>query len=120
MRRLILSIALAALPLPALAEGYVPVMDKGQFLQLVEGRELQIGVYGLKLQVRPDGKIEGTAFGKDVSGKWAWKNGYFCRDLRVGKRDIPYNCQLVEAKGASALRFTSDQGNGESADFRLR
>jgi hypothetical protein len=120
MRRFILSIALAVLPMPALAEGYVAVMDKGQFLQLVEGRELQIGLYGLKLRVQSDGKIDGTAFGKDVSGKWSWKNGYFCREMLLGQREIPYNCQLVEAKGGSTLRFTSDQGSGESADFRLR
>jgi hypothetical protein len=120
MRRLILALAVAALPLPAAAGGFVAVTEKGQFLDLVEGRELHIGLYGLTLLVRSDGRIEGTAFGKDVVGKWAWKDGYFCREMLLGQREIPYNCQLVEVNGASKLRFTADQGKGDSADFRLR
>lgn len=40
--------------------------------------------------------------------------------MRWGQREIPYNCQLVEAQGDRVLRFTVDQGRGDSADFRLR
>jgi hypothetical protein len=34
--------------------------------------------------------------------------------------EIPFNCQLVEALGDDRLRFTVDQGAGDSAEFRLR
>lgn len=105
---------------PAQADGFSAVTDKGRFLDLVAGRELRIGAYGLSLRVLPDGRIEGKAMGREVSGSWAWKDGYFCRQMQWGKREIPYNCQLVEASGTSVMRFTVDQGRGQSADFRLR
>jgi hypothetical protein len=105
---------------PALAEEFSAIKDKKLFLNLVKDRELRIGMYGLTLKVLPDGRIEGSALGRDVTGKWAWKDGYFCREMRWGKREIPYNCQLVEAQGESIMRFTVDQGRGDSADFRLR
>lgn len=105
---------------PALAEGFATVTDKSRFLTLVEGRELRIGTLGLTLRVTPDGRIEGSALGRQVSGQWQWQGGYFCREMRWGQRGIPYNCQLVEAQGDRVLRFTVDQGRGDSADFRLR
>ena len=105
---------------PALAEGFATITDKSRFLTLVEGRELRIGTLGLSLRVTPDGRIEGSALGRQVTGQWQWKSGYFCREMQWGQREIPYNCQLVEAQGESVLRFTVDQGQGDSADFRLR
>jgi hypothetical protein len=121
MRRtagLLLSALLMAAP--AWAEDFAAVKDKTLFLNLVKDRELRIGMYGLTLKVLPDGRIEGSALGRDVTGKWSWKDGYFCREMLWGKREIPYNCQLVEAQGESIMRFTVDQGRGDSADFRLR
>lgn len=106
--------------LPAMAEGYSPIRDKGQFLKLLQGRELRIGMYDLTLKVMPDGRIEGSALGTDVAGEWAWKDGYFCRQMMWGSREIPYNCQLVEAQGDGVMRFTVDQGRGLSAAFKLR
>ena len=104
----------------ALANDFVPVRDKGQFLSLVTDRELRIGLYDLSLKVRPDGRIEGDALGWPVTGKWAWKDGFFCRELDWSGYPIDYNCQLVEARGGAELRFTVDQGRGDSARFRLR
>ena len=105
---------------PAVAEEFSAIRDKGQFLTLVKDRELRIAIYGLSLRVLPDGRIEGSALGRDVVGEWDWKDGYFCRRMLWGQREIPYNCQLVEAQGQSLMRFTVDQGQGQSADFRLR
>jgi hypothetical protein len=34
--------------------------------------------------------------------------------------EIPYNCQLVEVAGDSQIRFTVDQGAGDSATLNLR
>lgn len=115
-----LLIAVLLATTPALAEEFSAIKDKNSFLNLVKDRELRIGMYGLTLKVLPDGRIEGSALGRDVTGKWAWKDGYFCREMLWGKREIPYNCQLVEAQGESVMRFTVDQGRGDSADFRLR
>lgn len=114
---LLLTLATA---LPAAAEGFQPVTDKTRFLDLVQNRELRIGLYDLSINVLPDGRIAGSALGWDITGEWAWKDGYFCREMDWSGTPISYNCQLVEAAGAEKLRFTVDQGKGDSATFRLR
>lgn len=113
----IVSFGLAA---PVSAQDFVPVKDRSDFLNLVNGKELRIGLYGLSLSVLPDGRISGSAVGRTVTGNWSWENGYFCRDMDWGDRDIGYNCQLVEANGTEQMRFTVDRGAGQSATFSLR
>lgn len=103
---------------PAFASpNYEKVSTKSQFLKLVSGKTLTRPF--VKLNVSPSGSISGRGASWDVSGKWTWKNGYFCRDLEWGGSNLGYNCQEVGlSKGR--IRFTSDQGNGDSAEFRLR
>lgn len=111
---------LTSLATPVSAETYVPVRDKDAFVALIEGKELRNFLYGVRLNVMENGEIEGDAWGWDITGSWVWQDGYFCRDLAWGGDPIPYNCQLVEARDGARLRFTVDQGAGNSATFRLR
>lgn len=101
---------------PALAD-FQPVRDERNFRSLVEGRELTR--FGVRLKVLPQGEIRGRGFGMQVGGRWEWRDGYFCRTLEFGGSGDGYNCQLVLRDGAT-LRFVSDQGQGDSADLRLR
>lgn len=104
---------------PAAADGgFVPVQDKAAFLDRMKGRALHLPLYGVRLSVLSDGRISGEALGSEVTGTWAWRDGFFCRDMVWRGRAIPHNCQLVEAQGQQ-LRFTSDRGAGRSAKFRL-
>jgi len=105
---------------PVAAESFVPVKEKTRFLDLIKDRELRIGLYNLSLNVLPDGRIDGSALGWKITGSWSWKDGYFCREMDWSGMEIEFNCQLVEAAGADRMRFTVDQGNGDSATFRLR
>ena len=114
------ALILFGLAAPVAAQDFVPVKDRSAFLDLVNGKELRIALYGLSLNVLPDGRISGSAVGRAVTGNWSWKNGYFCRDMDWGERDIGYNCQLVEVAGNSQMRFTVDRGAGQSATFALR
>ena len=106
--------------LPAAAEGFQTVTDESRFLDLVQNRELRIGLYDLSINVLADGRIAGSALGWDITGQWSWQDGYFCRVMDWSGTPISYNCQLVEAEGAEKMRFTVDQGRGDSATFRLR
>jgi len=120
MLRAIATVLLMSAPVTAGASDFQPIKDKGAFLSLVENRELRIPLYNLSLTLLPDGQIKGRALGWDITGKWSWNDGYFCREMDWSGMLIDYNCQLVEAKGAERLRFTVDRGAGDSATFRLR
>ncbi|GGM06981.1 hypothetical protein [Pseudooceanicola nanhaiensis] len=103
---------------PVLAQGARPITDRSEFVQLVQGRNLTR--LGISLNVTGDGRITGSAMGRDVSGTWEWNGGYFCRVLKWGGKVIDsYNCQAVQLEGA-ALRFTSDKGAGDTAKLRLQ
>lgn len=111
------SLTAATLAAPAVqAEQLAPVRDRDRFVSLIDGRDLTR--MGIRLQVTPGGEIRGRGFGRPVSGAWRWQGGYFCRDLYWGQRDLGPNCQEVRASG-DTIRFTSDKGSGQSADFSL-
>lgn len=120
MPRMMKAVALVASCIVAApASAMDAISSRDAFMQTLDGRDLRIGLYGLTLSVRDDGSIRGRAMGRDVTGDWTWQEGYFCREMKWGSRDIPFNCQLVQADGTK-MRFTTDRGAGDSADFRLR
>jgi len=114
-----LTLAAALAATPALAD-YRPITDQAEFLGFLATKNLSNRLYGLTLTVSPEGTISGRAAGYDVTGTWAWQDGYFCRQMNWGGQDIPYNCQLVEIRNGNEMRFTVDQGAGDSASFKLR
>lgn len=118
MKATVLSSALAAMVVatPSAAD-YVTLRTEGQFRAVVSGKLLTRPL--IRLEVLPEGQIRGKGARRDVSGRWNWRDGYFCRDLKWGEKDIGYNCQEVAVK-EGRIRFTSDRGTGDSADFRLR
>lgn len=113
--------AALVLPPPALAgaEEFTAVRDRDTFVSLISGRDLSLPLFRVRLEVRPDGRIEGSALGWGVTGTWDWRDGYFCRQMDWSGKAIPYNCQLVEVRDGRELRFTVDRGRGESARFKL-
>ena len=120
MKRFLFALVLMTSAAPAVADSYVPVKDQETFVSLIQGKELRNRLYGVRLTVLDNGQIDGAALGWDIEGSWTWQNGYFCREMSWGGDPIPYNCQLVEARGEDRLRFTVDQGSGDSASFRLQ
>jgi len=117
MRTVFAAVLASLMALPAFADGFDQVSSEQDFVSLVEGKKLVR--FGIDLDVTRDGQIIGRAFGRDVTGKWDWKSGYFCRDLYWGTRDLGANCQAVRVQG-DTIRFISDQGAGEFADLKLR
>lgn len=117
MRFAVLALAAALLATPAAADPFDKVDERDDFVSLIKDRKLTR--FGIRLTVTPSGQIVGRAFGRNVSGAWQWRAGYFCRDLYWGQRDLGANCQEVKVQGAT-VRFTSDRGTGEFADLYLR
>lgn len=110
------TVAFALTASAAFAEGFQRIEDKNTFVSVIEDRDLRR--LGIRLKVVEDGRIVGRAFGKDVTGKWQWDGGYFCRDLAVDGDPLEFNCQMVQIRGET-VRFTSDKGTGIYADLRL-
>lgn len=102
---------------PAVA--FERVSEEQSFVSLVNGKVLRLGLFGITLNVQPDGMIQGRASGWDVTGTWSWQDGFFCREMDWSGYPIEYNCQLVEVDG-DRVRFTVDRGAGDDAVFRLR
>jgi hypothetical protein len=117
MRFLVFALTTFLFVVPAHAEGFKEIKNRDTFVSLMNGRELNR--FGINLVVTPDGRIDGRAFGRDVTGAWRWQGGYFCRDLFWGKRDLGPNCQMVKLQGRT-VRFISDRGAGEFADLQLK
>jgi len=117
MPRMIALVSVLLLATPVFAESFKPVTSHDSFVSLMQNRELTR--LGISLTVTPDGRIDGRAFGRDVSGAWRWQSGYFCRDLYWGSKNLGPNCQAVKVQGQT-VRFISDQGTGEYADLTLR
>lgn len=113
------SIASLGLTGMAHSDGYSRISERDAFVGTVAGKELRMWPLGISLVVEPDGDIRGNALGWDVTGTWEWRDGYFCREMDWSGYPIPMNCQLVEAEGGT-VRFTVDQGRGDSASFSLR
>ena len=58
MRRFVPAVFLSVLTaLPATAAEFTPVTELPEFLEVIEGRELRIGLFGISLNVLPDGRI---------------------------------------------------------------
>lgn len=102
------------------AAAFERVLDRSDFVSLVDGNELRLALLGIRLEVNADGSIAGQAQGWDVTGSWDWQNGYFCRQMDWSGTPIPYNCQLVEQREGEKVRFTVDQGDGRAATFTIR
>ncbi|MBT8458266.1 MAG: dihydrodipicolinate reductase [Boseongicola sp.] len=111
------TVATSLLTTSALAEGFERIENERNFINAIKDRNLKR--FGIRLQVSDSGQIIGRAFGQEVTGEWAWQDGFFCRDLYLGGKELdPDNCQLVEIRG-NTVRFTSDMGRGDSANLRI-
>ena len=95
----------------------ITVSSRSDFEGLVINKRLER--FLISLSVTKDGKIEGSAAARSVTGDWDWIDDFFCRSMLWGAREIKYNCQKVTFDGRR-LRFISDQGKGQSASFALR
>ena len=93
------------------------VSKRDEFVKVITGKQLERPF--IKLRVSDSGDITGRALMAWVRGSWTWEHGYFCRDLFWGTRELGYNCQQVSLRG-DKIRFTSDEGKGDYADFTLK
>lgn len=112
----ILTVLVAMIGTSVSAE-FAKVDSQEEFVSLIAGKELKRPF--VRLEVSSEGEISGVGAAWPVTGNWTWREGYFCRDLFWGGDPLGYNCQEVQAKD-NRIRFTSDKGRGDSAEFRVK
>ena len=117
MNRMITAIFLSLMASSAAAQE--TLIERSDFMSAVATNILEIRLLSLQLKVLDSGEITGKAFGRGVTGSWEWTDGFFCRSMTWGDRELAYNCQQVATDGTSLI-FTSDKGSGRSAKFALR
>jgi hypothetical protein len=114
---LALSIAVA-LPTVAVAESWKRIKSEEQFRALAVDRKVA-NENGWVLS-KSNGDMTGNINGQGkLKGKWAWGNGFFCRNAIVGKNDLGQNCQTVHVAG-NKIRFTRDQGKGQQSVWEIQ
>ncbi|MEY8830880.1 hypothetical protein AB9K34_21125 [Sedimentitalea sp. XS_ASV28] len=97
---------------PSEADSFKKIKSEGDFNANIVGKTLTSGKTTLVIQ--PDGSITGSAPSGKVVGKWNWQKGYFCRALRVGKKDFPSDCQTVYFDGGE-FYTVAQQGKGDKS-----
>jgi hypothetical protein len=117
MRKLSLAFGCAATLITGSASAELAmVSSQSDFVRLIVGKTLSRPL--VKIEVSGDGRISGKGALWAVTGDWMWRDGFFCRSLYWGESALGYNCQEVRAN-EGRVRFTSDRGAGDSADFKL-
>jgi hypothetical protein len=117
VRKLLLSLGCAAALMAGSASADLAVVSsQSDFIRLITGKTLSRPL--IKIEVSEGGSISGKGARWAVTGDWMWRDGFFCRSLYWGGSELGYNCQEVRAS-EGRVRFTSDRGTGDSADFKL-
>lgn len=107
-RFLLFTFVLASLIGPVSAQGFTRIESESQFLELAVGKTLYLGdTTALALA---DGRLIVMFKGKEITGSWAWKDGYFCRVLQ--SYSTKEDCQLWEYDG-EGFQVTRDKGAGK-------
>ena len=99
---------------PAFAE-FKKIKTEAQFQKQVVGAKISNN--GTWLVLSNDGKLTGkTAKGDKMNGVWKWNQGFFCRNLLIGKKELGSDCQVVAIDG-NEVQFTREQGKGDAIVF---
>lgn len=66
-----------------------------------------------------DGTLTGSFGGKDLTGAWNWQGKYWCRNARVGGKEIGSDCQEMHLS-ATQLRTKRQKGKGDWASVMTK
>ncbi|NVK14155.1 MAG: hypothetical protein HWE35_08220 [Rhodobacteraceae bacterium] len=99
-------------PAPAAAK---PIKKQKDFMSMIVGKKLEGGDHWILISA--DGKLRGVSpKGEKIIGAWVWNKRFFCRNVFIGKTQLPENCGTVETEG-NTVTFTRDKGKGRSVSY---
>lgn len=68
----------------------------------------------LRFVIHDDGRIVGNVGDLQLSGRWYWENGFFCRTANLDGAPLELDCEIIECCG-DRMRYTRDRGKGEAS-----
>lgn len=109
---LFLMLAFLMIQPASIADQNTRIETEREFREKAVGKKL---VYKKgEVTVHDDGTLTGIHAGKKLSGSWSWKDEYYCRTGKVGKKDIGHDCQVVEQSGNNLI-FIRKKGKGKKS-----
>lgn len=100
-------VAIATFGICANSAGADPISSAEELNSLVVGKTLE-NKRGHTIIMLADGGFDGNVGGNKPIGRWDWRDGQFCRELTIGSREFPYQCQVVEVDGSSVTFKRAD------------
>ncbi len=94
------------------------IIDRETFQREVVGRPLKHSVRDVRIVAQPNGTISGSQGRDEISGKWEFRDGYYCRSLLVGSSLGLKDCQVVylDENGITLIR---QRGRGDRVKYQF-
>ena len=94
------------------------ILDLETFEREVVRRQLERAITDARIVIEPNGTLSGSAGNKEISGKWDFRNGHFCRSFLVGSILGQEDCGpfYYDDNGITYIRQKS---RGERVKFRF-
>ena len=98
------------------SSGEKTITTEKEFRTKVVGKKL-ITDRGYAL-VQEDGSMAGKLGGRELTGEWTWEDGYYCRSVALGDRQLPDDCQMVTIEG-DEVTFYRKKGYGNGFVYQI-
>ena len=95
---------------------FTPITKESEFRARIVDRELTSPT-GNAI-IHSDGRVVGSYTSGDFVGSWHWKDGFFCREGQLGKREVALDCLHASMNG-NRLRLTRGRGTMDSIFFEV-
>ncbi|KIC28634.1 hypothetical protein [Leisingera sp. ANG-M6] len=91
------------------------IKKQKDFVAAIAGKKLVSG--NSWIVVSADGKLTGVSSkGEKITGAWVWNKRFVCRNVYVGSKQLPQDCQTVTTDG-NTVTFTRDKGKGRAITY---
>ena len=109
------AIAMAA---PVAASDLKKLRKEDEFGSLVVGHKYYDDAGNWHI-VNADGTLSGSYNKKKLVGAWNWQGRYYCRNIVLGQKKLPMDCQVVYAS-QTQTQYHRNKGKGDKSKLHTR
>ena len=92
------------------------ITTEKEFRTIVAGKKLTSKA-GYSINHK-DGNITGNFRDRELTGTWTWEDGYFCRSVMLGNKDLPDDCQVITVSG-DKVTYIRNRGEGKGLTYQI-